>query len=347
MTTFSLSFFTFRIYFNDHYGKEMNADLNNLNISNNFNYLEANDFNNLLINFSNSYTNKYSKNIEDSKIFRINKSNIINENQCNYVFMDTKSGKYGLESELVDIDSNKIVYKKSKKIADTKKFRLLFCTPKIPCEIGIVVFENISGFGIKNIFEEEFKTYINSLIKKFKKNNKNVNCYKINIQIKNILPISVINNYLENQNLKKIIFVQYSKYIDKSKNSDKNRGIKAEIKELVYKRPYDVSNILNNTKRSLKKYNNSIKFNFSKKEIQDIITIEDFDFDNIKYEIEVNNQKKTIDLENIHKLKLSENITNFVKLGEDGYPSEYSLIDIMKEDANYYLKEIGLIKKGD
>ena len=199
MTTFSLSFFTFRVCYKDtdDNEKEVNIDLNNMNSTKKINYLKTEYFNDLLQEFSNSYINRYSHKKSDSRIFKVDKSDLIEEKKCSFVFITSKSGKYGTESELVDPKENKTVYKKLKNIADTKQFRVLFCTPQISCGMGIVIFENISGFGIKNIFEEEFNKYIKSLIKTFKKNKKNkrIECPQIYIKIKNILPISAINKY--------------------------------------------------------------------------------------------------------------------------------------------------------
>ena len=74
----------------------------------------------------------------------------------------------------------------------------------------------------------------------------------------------------------------------------------------------------------------------------DIIQIDGFEYDNLKFVFKLGGVEKTINLDNVEKIVITEDITDRVVL-EEGHPQFEPLKNIMIEIGRQYLAGIGQI----
>lgn len=60
--------------------------------------------------------------------------------------------------------------------------------------------------------------------------------------------------------------------------------------------------------------------------VNEIIELHDFDYNNVKVEIELQGHRKTIDLSNVQKLRSYYDVTSLIQIGTNGHPI-FSSID--------------------
>lgn len=125
---------------------------------------EYDDFFELLKDFCQKYSRKFVLNDSEQKMFKVETENInIEENEkFRYTYIDINSGGYGIEANIVNTKTNKILYTRKKEHVETIHFRVFFAVPKDDdtCK-GIIIFQNIGQYGIKTITTDYFKKFIN------------------------------------------------------------------------------------------------------------------------------------------------------------------------------------------
>ena len=72
-----------------------------------------------------------------------------------------------------------------------------------------------------------------------------------------------------------------------------------------------------------------------------MIELQDFDYDNVKVEIELAGSRKTLDLSNIMKLRAYYDITSELVVGPDGHPVFSSIDGIAQDLMGSLLSTIG------
>ncbi|MCC0782891.1 hypothetical protein IR152_07290 [Clostridioides sp. ES-S-0108-01] len=186
---------------------------------------------------------------------------------------------------------------------------------------GIILFENISGKGIKTIIQNEINEYI--------RNDLNLN---LGISIKPLATKEYIERLFEKINIKKITFMGFAKDNNNDSALDEDRGVRSfKSSEYTLKSP-----VIPNIGAKLKKCVNDSK------EISKIVEFDDFKYDNIKIDIRNDRNNRTIDLSKLSEVLMYEDITEKVFLLQQINESE--LLKELSSLCYYYLKEMRLIR---
>lgn len=83
-----------------------------------------------------------------------------------YLFV-IRSGAYGVESDIVDVQTEQVKYKRKSIDADIKRFACLVLVPKdindIKVNKGIIIFQTISSYGVKTISTKYLRTFFSAM----------------------------------------------------------------------------------------------------------------------------------------------------------------------------------------
>lgn len=248
------------------------------------------NFMEVFIDFWEKY-GEYNNYADEQKMFSFDKSVKIEGEEENYTYFMGKinSGSYGIESEITDIETNKVVYKKKEKDADIKPFYIFLAVPKkndkYEIEKGIIIFQNIGAYGIKTITMKYLKDYL-------------IKYFNISIYSGNICPEIFIERLLRDNKINKLIGVKNNISND---NSD-NIGIGYGKQEVAY------------SKLIIKESMKEKLINFSRGKNR-IFELEDSKYDQVKVNVEDRSGRvRTINLNNITNLSIIESIPKEIKL---------------------------------
>ena len=237
---------------------------------------------------------------------------------CSCVNSIIKSGKYGIESEIVDKISGEVKFTKSVTDADVLPFGFSLMIPAQATEIGLLITQTFGIYGVTKLIKDLFSRLIKSI------NN------DLEVNISNIMPNEYFRKLLENNHIKNIRLIKYTKdYSDKADYIDGKKFNLLDFKEIeqIYKQP----SIGSKFKRLLfDSFTNRRDFN-------QIIGIENQTYDNIKIDFNINSSVKTVNYNGFSNLQVSEDITNEVTINTaTGQPQIDSLYKEMNKTSIQY-----------
>lgn len=83
-----------------------------------------------------------------------------------YISFTVICGAYGIKSEITDIDTNEILFKRKINNADVKDFRIMFAFAKdqkgFEINKGVVLFEVIGQYGVKTLTTNKFREFLSN-----------------------------------------------------------------------------------------------------------------------------------------------------------------------------------------
>lgn len=224
-----------------------------------------------------------------------------------------ESGIYGISSNLRDVETDSITYKKKKSEADVLPFYFLAYIPEDTDE-GILLFQRTGKHGIRSKFGGFIDRYFSDRHKGF------------NIEINALIQEEIIKKILYSGTIKKLRCVKYQAPVDGFDGLDEGHE---EV-------PYDMEIVLSGSRIPvMKKIKNFFE---SKTSVRSLIELRDFDFsyDTVKVEVEVDGSLRTFDLGRLNRARAYYDVSEQVVLDADDHPTFSSLHAITKS----YLKEI-------
>ncbi len=301
--------------------------------SDNFNVYNLNDpyiyiyddgrekyYNNVIDLFAEFFEN-FQTTVKDDlkqKTFRV-KFETKNIGECKsfkYFYITIYSGNYGSSSDIVDIDTQKIKYRRKNKDADVKPFILFFVIPKdnikVKVQKGMMFFQNVGPFGVKTITTKYMQSYFKE------KTNITLHCATIS-------PELFIRKIFDQYEINKMYLIKNHKSTDTADNLYIGYG--KETRELT-----DLKLEKNSVFKKVKDFING-KTN--------LYEFENQWYDNVKLGVRIQDSQRTINLHNLDKLSIIESIPDKI-IGKDGHPKVPELIDYFLEVANDYLKDLVL-----
>lgn len=259
---------------------------------------------------------EYNNYIEEQKLFSFDKSVKIAGEEANYMYFMGKinSGAYGIESEITDIETNEVVYKKKDKDADIKPFYFFLAIPKkndkYEVEKGIIIFQNIGVYGIKTITMNYLKEYL-------------AEYFNISIYSGNICPEVFVERLLKDSKINKLTVVKNNI----SNDTSDNIGIGYGKQEVSY------------SKLIMKDSMKEKLINFIKSQNR-IFELEDSKYDQVKVNVEdAAGRVRTINLNNINNLSIIESLPKEIRL-PNGYPDQEKILEHFKKVTDGYMEKM-------
>lgn len=249
------------------------------------------------------------------KTFSVKKDSVKEYNGDTYraLSFTVISGGYGLESDLTDSNTNKILFHRHAHIADNKKFNLLFFIPKdiedTYVSKGIVIFQTIGTYGIKMHTIKKMKAFFINI--------------GLTLETRSISVRTLIEKLIEQGNLYKITLIKNRI----SPNSADNMFINIGREEQSFIKP-----VLQST------WLQQLLFLFDGMSEDGIYEIDGDEFDDIKVQFKLGEHTRTVGLKNIDKFSIVEDFPETIY--KNGRYDEQKLINYMIETANSYKEKM-------
>lgn len=229
------------------------------------------------------------------------------------LFGTIESGVYGVRSDVLDVQTYTISYKKKKTDADVLPFYFLISVPQNADE-AVILFQRTGRHGFQSNFT-------NFLQKSFR--SKFPFC---TLNINNLMLEEVVKKTILSGSIKELKCVKYQTPIDIVDGLDTGHNEMSGSIEF-------------SVKAKGIPFKNRIKEFFNKsRNVNNLIEIRDFDFryDTVKVDVDINGTLYHYDLGNIGKMRQSLDITKDIELDSDGRP----VFDSIHNKAVNYLNEI-------
>lgn len=295
---------------------------------------ESQDLNNLcegksLISIIQEYItehiDEYENNTEDESLFaftRIVQDDIMIEGRMagNILSGIVKTGDYGVVSELVDANTMD-TYTRTASQADVMPFGFCILVPMNSPYTCIMVLQSLGRYGMKLSMQKKLQSIIRSKDE------------ELFVNLGPIMPREYIQTYFTQGILQKICMTRFEIPQDESERYGVNYGVNQTFEERVIHKPVG---FLHRKRIELEEWRRG------QRSATDIIQIDGFEYDNLKFVFKLGGVEKTINLDNVEKIVITEDITDRVVL-EEGHPQFEPLKNIMIEIGRQYLAGIGQI----
>lgn len=250
----------------------------------------------------------------DKKYLSIIKCNQEGEN---IFYGEFNYGNYDTEYDVINTNNNdKLIEKKITKdesVVSPYYFYFRFFKNR---KDGLLILETKSNSGIKVILEY----WLNKFLEE-------IRCAHFTIKLESFLPKEILNKFEEESHIRKIRYISYKL---PSNKSDIYNEYEPEEGHQEY--------IVSIKKGKSKNHKNFLKKIFSKNEDipKDLMKNVDFPVDDIKLELELEEEKRTFTIGNISKTRPIKDITYSLDVGDDGHRT----FDSIHKIANNYAKDI-------
>lgn len=254
------------------------------------------------------------------KMFSVDQNSIKIVEKDSYFMVSgmIKSGAYGVESQLTNRTTNKVIFKREKDDADIKNFSFMIIIPKdvedLIVEKGILLFETIGPYGVKTITTKNFKSF-------FSEN------FGLTVETRSISVRLFMEKLLKDEKLGRITLIK-----DKvSKDSSDNMFLTVGREEITYIKPTLKSSWISLLLEHIGGTSND-----------DIFEIKDEVYTDIKFTFSQGGRTKTVRLKDIDKFSMVEDVPSYVYEGND--INRERLILHMEETAKGYMNKLIVAK---
>lgn len=295
-----------------------NQDLNNL--------CEGESLISIIQEYIADHIDEYENNTEDESLFaftQIVQDNIIVEGRMagNALSGIVKTGDYGVVSELVDANNTIDTYTRTASQADVMPFGFCILVPMNNPYTCIMVLQSLGRYGMKISMQKKLQSIIRSKDE------------ELFVNLGPIMPREYIQRYFRQGILQKICMTRFEIPQDESERYGVNYGVDQTFEERVIHKPVG---FVQRKGMELEEWRRG------QRAATDIIQIDGFEYDNLKFVFKLGGVEKTINLDNVEKIVITEDITDRVVL-EEGHPQFEPLKNIMIEIGCQYLTGIGQI----
>ena len=255
----------------------------------------------------------FSDDEKKMKMFSVDSESIVKKSEETFevVSFVISSGAYGVVSNITDRNTKKVKYQRTVDDADVKNFRCLIYIPKDidyhKVTKGIMIFQTIGTYGVKTITQDYMRKFLAE--------------FDLTLQTRSISVRSFIERLVKDGRLYKITFIKNRV----SPDSTDNIFISTGREEVSYIKPYLKPNWFE-------------KFLTLFDREDEIIEIDDIDYDDIKVQFKLGDNYRTVGLKNLDKLSIVEDIPETIF--NNGRCDEMRLIEYMIETATDYKEKM-------
>ena len=231
-------------------------------------------------------------------------------------------GEFGYSSKYKNVITHEEKFERDKYDAELKEFYFGIKVPKNNIKRGIIVFQTISQHSIKNIFTNDFKSFIDKVYGE-----------KYELIIGTLTTKEYLMNYLNNSRLVKVRYTKFYKPTDEVDKYNENFKTEDQFDE-SYEIKAKKKCSLENAKKTL------IKAIESNSDTSKIINLNSFqEYDNCKVDIVNGKRIKVINLNKINEMNFTYDISDEIELNDKGNPTYDSISKIVDEYIEEFLEK--------
>ena len=192
-------------------------------------------------------------------------------------------------------------------------FYFLLYLPKRANE-GIVLLQRFKQFGIRTIFLQDINQYFS------------LQYPNLEIEMNPLVPEQLINQYLDGRIIK-LRFIRFNFPEDLADFIYNNQNHVEEEGSTEY-----VVSVKRGGNINLKeRFHEVVDGRRNLKDLIEIQKIQNFDYDNVKIEVMIGKNRRTIDLSHLDRIRAYYDITNDIILGDNGHPDFDSINSIAEQ----------------
>ncbi len=235
-----------------------------------------------------------------------------------------RSGEYGTETTIVDVNTWSVALKKKTHHAEMMPFYFLFDLPDESTE-GILLLQRTGIFGVFHVITEVLGESLKRRLPDYR------------LAINPIIPSGAVEQYVgEGAKMTEIRFIRHSLSSDIANHLSGQSRQKMGRMELVVKLaeadqfPFQ---------SQIRRYMNG------KRSLQNLIELDDtkFAYDNVKIRMRSKGTEKLVDLGHPERLRVAFDVTDQVKMEPSGHPTRES----MSAAAHDILSDLMAVKHGE
>lgn len=230
-----------------------------------------------------------------------------------------RTGDYGYETEIVDTNDGATKYTKSATEAEVLPFFFMVYIPENKDE-GLLVLQRFGNLGITNTLKNSINKYLSG--------KDTLEGYSV--ELKSLIPEEVITNLVNNGNVTTVKFKKFgiSRDIADQFDGGGHREIAGTTElKIVAKSGIPLKSKIRAVLRGQRLASNMIE-------------LDDFAYDTVSIDVNVNGERRTVQLDNLNSFKAYYNVTDRIRFGEDGHPTVSSLLVCAKECINDAVESI-------
>ena len=228
-----------------------------------------------------------------------------------------QTGVNGYASEIVNTDTNQVSHHRTVVEAEfVPFFFLLVCPPGR--DFGLLLLQRFGNLGVKDFF-------VDPIIEKFGQDHANSR-----LRITRLVPSDLAHQLLEQSIIKTIRLVRYEELAEVSDSLGEGYAERTGVVEMVFRAKKS---------GSLPSAPGLIQALLGKKAINQVFSVENFDYDSIKVDVEVNGKRRVIDIGRPNVLTPNIDVTEDLKLDIGGHPTWESLVDCFSAYAKDTFKD--------
>jgi len=231
-----------------------------------------------------------------------------------------ETGDYGYETDIVNVDDFTLAYAKQTDDAEMFPFYFYLALPQ-GANLGILAMQRLGQRGVKTYFSFDLVSYFRHRFS------------QIMLDIEPLIPAQLIREYLQNGRATKIRFIRFGIHSDISdavrKNHEPGEGLTEIVIRAKKDRQFPIRGLVE-------------QILAGERDISTLANFRNFEYKTVKVEIEISGVRRTIDLTHPGNLNAELDITNEVKLGDDGLPTFESLDVLAKQYISDALGRVGI-----
>ncbi|WP_283683288.1 hypothetical protein [Parablautia sp. Marseille-Q6255] len=304
----------------------MSVSLGGVEKQNLNNIVAERDIIQIISEYIDTHINEYINDRDKESLFTFcqkDNEEILDDNNrliCKTLCGKIKTGEYGTSSELVNINSGEI-YNRSTNQADVMPFGFCIVLPAGEIDTCVIVMQTLGQYGVKVALHKKIQEIL-----------RNVNP-DLFVSMGPVMPKQYVQKYFNEGVLQKISMIRYEIPEDEAERMGVNYGVAATSEERIIHKPIGFM-----TRKRIE----IDEWMRGQRAATEIIQIDGFDYNNLKLVFKLGKTEKTINLDNLDKIIITEDITEKVQTA-DGHPIFESLKPVMIETGRGYLVGQGFI----
>lgn len=210
-----------------------------------------------------------------------------------------ETGEYGVESDLLDIETKALAHHRKMTEADMRPFYFLVDVPEGPDE-AVLLLQRSGALGIRKVLHQAVAP---TLERQFP---------ELRLRIQPLVDAQQFMAFLKGR-VEEVRFTRFGIPHDFTDAYDSGHNEVEGSVELVVKA---------RKRKHLPINGRLLQFATGKKELANLIALHDinFDYDDIKVKTKVGKSRRTVDLANPARIRSYHDISGEVQLGKDGHP---------------------------
>ena len=211
-----------------------------------------------------------------------------------------EAGEYGIVSRLYDTDRQQDSHHRQVVEAELLPYYFLIQLPAALNQ-GFLLLQRTGNSGILTLLSEDFRQEFRD------------NYPRLKLEINKIIPEQIVDEYLSQGRVTRVRYLRNSRHRDPADQYQSGGNYRQTIgeMELIHKVRRSQSVFLPGSFR---------EFLGGQRSLTSLLELQDFECDNIKLEVVLNGNKRTIDLSHLDRIKSDYVLGDQVDIGPDGHP---------------------------